>query len=59
MEPQLLIMDEPFSNLDSDLSRKTHKLIDSVINKLDIPCLIVTHKNENESLLGKSKIIYL
>ena len=59
MEPQLLIMDEPLSNLDSDLSRKTHKLIDSVINKLDIPCLIVTHKNENESLLGKSKIIYL
>ena len=59
MEPQLLIMDEPFSNLDSDLSRKTHILIDNVINRLDIPCLIVTHKNENESLLGKSKIIYL
>ena len=59
MEPQLLIMDEPFSNLDSDLSRKTHKLIDNVINKLDIPCLIVTHNNENEFLLGKSKIIYL
>ena len=59
MEPQLLIMDEPFSNLDGDLSRKTQKLIDNVINKLDIPCLIVTHNNENESLLGKSKIIYL
>ena len=59
MEPQLLIMDEPFSNLDGDLSRKTQKLIDNVINKLDIPCLIVTHNNENESLLGKSRIIYL
>lgn len=59
MEPQLLIMDEPFSNLDGDLSRKTQKLIDNVINKFDIPCLIVTHNNENESLLGKSKIIYL
>ena len=59
MEPQLLIMDEPFSNLDGDLSRKTQKLIDNVINKLDIPCLIVTHNKENESLLGKSKIIYL
>lgn len=59
MEPQLLIMDEPFSNLDGDLRRKTQKLIDNVINKLDIPCLIVTHNKENESLLGKSKIIYL
>ena len=59
MEPQLLIMDEPFSNLDGDLIRKTQKLIDNVINKLDIPCLIVTHNKENESLLGKSKIIYL
>lgn len=59
MEPQLLIMDEPFSNLDDDLSKKTQKLIDNVINKLDIPCLIVTHNSENESLLGKSKIIYL
>ena len=59
MEPQLLIMDEPFSNLDGNLSIKTQKLIDNVINKLDIPCLIVTHNNENESLLGKSKIIYL
>ena len=59
MEPQLLIMDEPFSNLDGDLSRKTQKLIDNVINKLDIPCLIVTHNKENESLLDKSKIIYL
>jgi len=59
MEPQLLIMDEPFSNLDDDLSKKTQKLIDKVINKLDIPCLIVTHHNENESLLSRSKIIYL
>ena len=59
MEPQLLIMDEPFSNLDGNLSIKTQKLIDNVINKLDIPCLIVTHNKENESLLGKSKIIYL
>ena len=59
MEPQLLLMDEPFSNLDKDLSKKTQALISKIINEFDIPCLIVTHNNENESLLSKSKIISL
>ena len=59
MEPQLLIMDEPFSNLDKDLSIKTQALISKIINKFDIPCLIVTHNNENESLLSESKTISL
>ena len=59
MEPQLLLMDEPFSNLDKDLSKKTQALISKTINEFDIPCLIVTHNNENESTLSKSKIISL
>jgi ABC-type sugar transport system ATPase subunit len=59
MEPQLLLMDEPFSNLDKDLSKKTQALISKTINEFDIPCLIVTHNNENESLFSKSKIISL
>ena len=59
MEPQLLLMDEPFSNLDKDLSKKIQALISKIINEFDIPCLIVTHNNENESLFSKSKIISL
>ena len=57
MEPQMLLMDEPFSNLDKDLSKKTQALISKIINEFDIPCLIVTHNNENESLLSKTKIV--
>jgi molybdate transport system ATP-binding protein len=59
MEPQLLIMDEPFSNLDGDLSRKTQKLIDNVINKLEIPCILVTHDTNQLEFLNISKKIEL
>ena len=59
MEPQLLILDEPFSNLDQDISINAQKLIKRITADLKIPCLIVTHNKENNSFLDFSKTISL
>ena len=42
--PTLLLLDEPFSNLDQDNKIRAQKLIVAVINKLEIPCLLVSHE---------------
>ena len=44
---------------DENLIKFKKEQIMVIINEFDIPCLIVTHNNENESLLSKSKIISL
>ena len=43
-EPLLLLLDEPFSNLDQDNKTCAQELIMSIINKLEIPCLLVSHE---------------
>ena len=42
--PSLLLLDEPFSNLDKDNKICAQDLIVAVINKLEIPCLLVSHE---------------
>ena len=42
--PSLLLLDEPFSNLDQDNKIRAQELIMAVINKLEIPCLLVSHE---------------
>ena len=46
MHPRALLLDEPFSGLDKDNIIGTQKLIQSVIKKLNIPAIIVTHSLE-------------
>jgi ABC-type molybdate transport system ATPase subunit len=43
-EPLLLLLDEPFSNLDQDNKIRAQELIMTVINELEIPCLLVSHE---------------
>ena len=43
MRPSLILLDEPFSNLDDNNSINAQKLITRMIEELQIPCLIVTH----------------
>ena len=43
-KPSLLLLDEPFSNLDQDNKIRAQELIMTVINKLEIPCLLVSHE---------------
>ena len=41
--PSLLILDEPFSNLDIENTNNAINLVSHEINEMDIPCLIATH----------------
>ena len=43
-KPSLLLLDEPFSNLDQDNKIRAQELIMVVINKLEIPCMLVSHE---------------
>ena len=43
MEPSLLILDEPFSNLDYENSINVQSILKEYISKNKIPCLIVSH----------------
>ena len=43
MEPSLLILDEPFSNLDHDNSVNVKNILNQYILEKKIPCLIVSH----------------
>ena len=43
MEPRLLILDEPFSNLDYDNSVNVKNILNQYISEKKIPCLVVSH----------------
>ena len=59
MKPSLLLLDEPFSNLDSQNIKSAQKLIVKVIEKLKIPCIVVTHDTNNLEDLDISQKIDL
>ena len=58
MRPHLLILDEPFSNLDQKNGLEAQKIISKYIKDWDIPCLLVTHdQNELNELHIEKEII--
>lgn len=59
MKPSLLLLDEPFSNLDSQNIKSAQKLIAKIIKKLKIPCIVVTHDTNNLENLDISQKIDL
>jgi len=59
MRPSLILLDEPFSNLDDNNSINAQKLITRMIEELQIPCLIVTHDLNNLDYLKIEKNITL
>ncbi len=42
-KPMLLLLDEPFSNLDSIHTRKIKEVIEAISNRLHISCILVSH----------------
>ena len=46
MSPELLILDEPLSNLDKETAIDAQNLIKEYIEFFNIPCLIVTHDTD-------------
>ena len=59
MKPSALLLDEPFSNLDSQNIVNAQKLISSFIEKIQIPCVLVTHDTNQLETLNISKVIKL
>ena len=43
MKPKILLLDEPFSNLDKDNIIAAQKIIIQIISLFDIPCLLISH----------------
>ena len=43
MKPKILLLDEPFSNLDKDNIIAAQKIISQTISLFDIPCLLISH----------------
>lgn len=57
-KPKLLLMDEPFSNLDADLKESIRIELRSILKKANMTCLMVTHdRSDAEAICDRS--IYL
>lgn len=46
-KPQVLLMDEPFSNLDADLKERIREELRDILKKAKITCIFVTHDKED------------
>ena len=53
-EPDALLLDEPFSSLDPDQRNSFRKFVVNNIRENKIPCLIVTH-DENDKIISDKK----
>lgn len=56
--PKILLLDEPFSNLDSQLLEKVRKDLLKIIEKTGITTIMVTHNPEDAKVMA-SKIIVI
>ncbi|MGN6660736.1 MAG: ABC transporter ATP-binding protein, partial [Achromobacter mucicolens] len=43
LQPDILLLDEPFSALDSQLRGKMRQELDALQRQLDVPMLLITH----------------
>lgn len=50
--PRLLLLDEPFSNLDESLRAELQTMLRDVLREAAIPCLLVTHDQREAFQLG-------
>ncbi|MDF7639700.1 ABC transporter ATP-binding protein [Lactobacillus sp. ESL0791] len=57
-EPQILLMDEPLSNLDARLRLKIREEIRSLVKRIGITTLFVTHDQEEALSIGDKIILF-
>jgi iron(III) transport system ATP-binding protein len=57
-KPKLLLLDEPFSNLDMGVKARLKEVIDAICEKLKITCLLVSH-DPADTLPWADKILVL
>lgn len=51
-DPRLILLDEPFTNLDPDLKYELQQLIREVVGELGLTALLVTHDREEAMLVA-------
>lgn len=56
-EPQLLLLDEPFSALDSSVREKLLEEVSNILLSLKTPVILVTHHKEEAYILGEHIIV--
>jgi molybdate transport system ATP-binding protein len=57
-EPRALLLDEPFSALDPDLRNRTRAQLDTLLKRVDIPVVMISHDPEDLAWFG-DEIHYL
>ena len=51
-DPSLLMLDEPFSGLDTESRLSVKDVIRQCVSELSIPCIFVTHRKEDAKVTG-------
>jgi molybdate transport system ATP-binding protein len=51
-EPSLLMLDEPFSGLDTESRQSVKDVVRQCVADLKIPCIFVTHRKEDAKVTG-------
>lgn len=51
-QPHILLLDEPFSNLDADLRKQIRQDVKNILDKAQITAILVTHDIEDAEALG-------
>lgn len=54
---QLLLLDEPFTSLDPSIKKQVISLLNRVINRLDIPVIIVSHELKDLLMLTENLLL--
>lgn len=57
-KPNLLLMDEPFSNLDADLKESIRQDLRAILKKANMTCIIVTHDREDVEAICDRSIVF-
>ena len=52
MKPSILLLDEPFSNLDEENFLICKSVVKKIIKLFEIPCLLVSHNSSQNKVIG-------
>jgi len=59
LEPSVLLLDEPFSNLDINLRHSMREFVSELHNRLKFTCILVTHDKEEAFLMSNRVAVLL